>query len=88
MFQKYSGREHQYINIMINQVPGKGNRMMYTSMVYIWYNCALQGAIFLPNTLKFNKMQHLRIEQIYMPNIHKNKKSLSILLINVDSSIP
>jgi len=24
---------HQYINIMINQVPGHSNRMMYTSMV-------------------------------------------------------
>jgi hypothetical protein len=45
---------HQYINIMINQVPENSNRMMYTSMVYIWYNSALQGAIFLPNTLKVN----------------------------------
>jgi hypothetical protein len=27
---------------MITQLPGNSNGMMYTSMVYIWYNCALQ----------------------------------------------
>ena len=39
-------------------------------------------------TLLFDQMQHLRIEQIYMPNIHKNKESICILLKNVDSPIP
>ena len=39
-------------------------------------------------TLLFDQMQHLRIEQIYMPHIHKNKQSICILLKNVDSPIP
>jgi len=101
---------------MINQVPGNSNRMMYTSMVYIWYNCALQQYLimqlleweYLPIklitpalqksqwsfffvicvTLFFDQMQHLRIEQIYMPNVHKNKECICILLKNVDSPIP
>ena len=97
------------------------NGMMYTSMVYIWYNCVLQGAnsyqeylisqlleweyqpikLIAPAiqksqwsfffgicvTLLFDQMQHLRIEQIYMPNIHKNKESICILLKYVDISI-
>jgi hypothetical protein len=65
------------MGISVNQTDNSSNTKK--SMIIFFVICV---------TLLFDQMQHLRIEQIYMPNIHKNKESICILLKNVDSPIP